>query len=184
MSFAIETDRLLLREFAEDDWHDVHAYAADPEVVKFMDWGPNTEEDTKAFIALAMDLQHQTPRRSYELAVVFKATGRLIGGASLRVQAGDPRTAELGYTFHPGAWGRGLATEAAKALVQFGFQRLGVQRVFATCRPENTASYRVLRKAGLHFEEYLQNVKIVRGQLVDAFLCGLAREEWAGPAST
>ena len=178
MDLPIETERLILREFQPEDWIQVHAYAKDPQVVRFMDWGPNSEAESRAFVARARAAEQQEPRRQYELAVIFKPTGALVGGASLKLGDQDPRSAELGYTLHRLAWGQGLGTELARRLVQLGFGQLGARRVWAKCQPENIGSYRVMKKAGLRFEEYVQNDKTIRGQRVDSFLCGLTREEW------
>ena len=178
MNFSLKTPRLILRDFAEADWTAVHAYASDLEVVRHMNWGPNTEADTQAFIKEAIALAERQPRRTYHLAVVNRQTGQVIGGATLRMLDSDPLSGELGYTLHPMAWGQGFATELAEVLIDFGFRNLGLRRIWATCRPENVASYRILKKVGLSFEEYLQNEKVVRGQLVDSFLCGLNRETW------
>jgi RimJ/RimL family protein N-acetyltransferase len=63
-------------------------------------------------------------------------------------------------------------------MVKFGFLQMGARRVWAKCRPENVGSFRVLKKAGMQFEEYVLNDKFVRGRLVDSFLCGINREDW------
>ena len=63
-------------------------------------------------------------------------------------------------------------------LKRFGFKNLNLRRIWATCRPENVGSYRILKKVGLQFEEYIQNERMVRGQMVDCFLCGLSRATW------
>jgi RimJ/RimL family protein N-acetyltransferase len=178
MALPIETPRLTLRNYQQDDWVQVHAYAKDPEVVRFMDWGPNSESDTRAFITRAMESEHQQPRRLFELAVIFKHTGALVGGVTLKTGDGDPHSAELGYTLHRLAWGQGLGTELARALIEFGFIQLPVKRVWAKCRPENIGSYRVMKKAGMRFEEYLQNDRTTRGQMVDSFLCGITKQDW------
>jgi RimJ/RimL family protein N-acetyltransferase len=178
MECTLTTERLILRNFCEADWTAVHAYAQDPEVVRHMNWGPNTEAETQAFIRTAMELARAVPRRSYHLAVVSRDTGRVIGGATLRMLDEEPLSGELGYTLHPSAWGLGYATELARALIDFGFLTLGLKRIWATCRPENLGSFRILTKVGLRFEEYLPNEKVVRGKLVDTLLCGLDREEW------
>jgi len=178
MDLRIETERLLLRAYRPEDWTQVHAYARDPEVVRYLDWGPNTEAETQAFIHRARAAGEQDPRQGYELAVIFKPTGALVGGAALRLDPQEPRSVELGYTLHRLAWGQGLGTELARALVQTGFGQLRARRVWARCRPENVGSCRVMKKAGLRFEEYLQNDRTVRGRRVDSFLCGLAREDW------
>ena len=82
----LTTERLVLRDYVEGDWRAVHQYAADPEVVRFMDWGPNTEQQTRDFIARTIGQHQANPRRGYELAVVLKDGGRLIGGCGLRVR--------------------------------------------------------------------------------------------------
>ena len=185
MVLPLETPHLLLREFRAEDWVEAHAYARDPEVARYMNWGPNTEADTQAFIARAMALAAQTPREAYEFAIIFKPTGALIGGAGLRLPPEDRQSAELGYALHRLAWGQGLGTELARRLLAFGFRDLAVRRIWAKCRPENIGSYRVMKKAGLRFEEYLQNDRTVRGSQVDSFLCAITRREWeaasAGP---
>lgn len=180
MVLPIETPRLTLRDYREEDWVQVHAYARDLEVTRFMDWGPNSEADTRSFISQAMASEQQQPRKLFELAVIFNHTGALIGGVTLKLGESDPHSAELGYTFHRLAWGQGLGTEAARALIEFGFGflHLKARRVWAKCRPENIGSYRVMKKVGMRFEEYLQNDRTARGQLVDSFLCGLTRQEW------
>ena len=178
MTFLIETPRLVLREFCPDDWPAVHDYAADMEVVRHMNWGPNSEADTQAFIAQAIALSQQHPRRTYHLAVTLRQTGKVIGGATLRMLDSEPDSGELGYTLHRSAWGQGFGTELARAFIAFGFNELRLRRIWATCRPENVGSYRILKKAGMHFEEYLENEKLVRGHLVDSFLCAMSREEW------
>ena len=178
MVLPLETPRLLLREFRPEDWVAVHAFARDPEVVRFLDWGPHSEADSQAYIARVMAQAAQIPRRDYEWAVLFKGSGALIGGAGLRLGPADPHSAELSCTLHRLAWGQGLGTELARLMLAFGFGQMEARRVWATCRPENIASHRVMQKAGLRFEEYLQNDRTVRGRQVDSFLCVLTRREW------
>lgn len=181
MELPIETERLILRDFQSEDWVHVQAYARDPHVVRYLDWGPNSEEETQAFIARAMADAGREDRRKFDLAVVFKPTGALVGGCSLRLEEQDPQAAALGYVLHRLAWGQGLGTELARALLQAGFQQLGLRRVWAKCRPDNVGSYRVMKKVGLRFEEYILNDSLVRGQPVDSFLCGITQEEWLRP---
>lgn len=178
MSFTLTTPRLILRDFRESDWIAVHSYASNPKVVEHMNWGPNTEADTQAFVKKAMHLALAKPRLTYHVAVVNRDTDQVIGGATLRMVPGDPHSGELGYTLHPQAWGQGFATELAKAFIQYGFMELQLQRIWATCRPENIGSFRILMKTGMRFQEYLQNERLVRGHLVDSLLCTLSREDW------
>jgi RimJ/RimL family protein N-acetyltransferase len=184
MSYSIETPRLLLRDFVPADWTAVHAYAGDPEVVRFMNWGPNSEADSRAFVARAIAMAQCQPRRTYHLAVVIRQSGELIGGVALKTSDSDPLCGELGYTLHPAAWRQGFATELSQAVIRFAFLDLNLCRIWATCRPENVGSYRILKKVGLQFEEYIQNERMVRGQMVDCFLCGLSRATWLRSQAT
>ena len=183
MPLPIETPRLLLRNLQDEDWPQVHAYARDLEVVRYADWGPNSEAETRAFIGQAIAARCREPRREYHLAAIFKDTGALVGNASLVPDPQDARAADLGCTLHRLAWGQGLGTEVATALVEFGFLHLELRRIGARCRPENIAAYRVMKKAGLRFEEYLQNDRTKRGRQVDSFLCGVSRADWLARAS-
>ncbi|MFH1567225.1 MAG: GNAT family protein [Gemmatimonadota bacterium] len=174
----LETERLLLRDFALDDWPAVHEYARRLEVARFMTWGPNTVADTQAFVRRATVSRDEDPRRDHELAVVEKSTGRLVGGCGITIDAGPHRNAFLGYCLHPDVWGRGYATEASRALLRFGFLTLGAHRVWTTCDPENHASARVLQKIGMRQEGHLREDVWVRGQWRDELILAVLDPEW------
>jgi RimJ/RimL family protein N-acetyltransferase len=177
-SIEITTDRLLLREFRDDDWSAVHEYAVDPEVVRYMPWGPNTEDETRAFIARALAAQADEPRTKYELAVALRGSGRLIGGCGIRIARPADRGGDMGYCLHRGYWGHGYASEAARAIAAFGFERLGLHRVWATCDTENDASARVLEKLGMRREARFREDTRLRGQWRDSYLYAVLEHEW------
>ena len=77
--FIEETPRLILREFRKDDWKEIHPYSVDEEVVRFMPWGLNPEEDTMAFVERALKEKDKNPRKEYHFAVIEKSSGCLIG---------------------------------------------------------------------------------------------------------
>jgi RimJ/RimL family protein N-acetyltransferase len=133
----IETERLILREFREEDWKAVHEYASDLEVVRYMDWGPNTEEETRNFIRRAISQQNEKPRRNFTLAIVLKSENRLIGGCGIIISDPANQQGYIGYCLNRSFWSRGYATEDAKALVRFGFEKLNLHRIFATCDPKS-----------------------------------------------
>ncbi|WP_422743618.1 GNAT family N-acetyltransferase [Mycobacterium sp. WMMD1722] len=163
-------DRLVLREFVETDENAVHSYASDPVITKFMDWGPNRIEDTRAFLREAVTHVGTKPRRNFDLAVVDIDSQALIGGAALSVTNAEHRRGEIGYVLHRTFWSKGLATEAARMLLRFGFEDLQLHRIYATCHPDNRASSRVLEKAGLEFEGRLRSHVFVRGTWRDSLL--------------
>jgi RimJ/RimL family protein N-acetyltransferase len=148
-----------MREFVTSDEQAVHAYASDSAVTRFLLWGPNTEADTRRFIAEAMASCESGDARTFDLAVIEKSSQRLIGGAALRiVDAGAARPeGEIGYVLNRDYWSRGYATEAAETMLRFGFGRLELRRIHATCDPENEASAAVLRKVGMTLDGRVGN---------------------------
>jgi RimJ/RimL family protein N-acetyltransferase len=163
------TPRLYLRAFRRADHAAVHAYASDPLVCRYMDWGPNTIEDTTAFLDAVL---YRKARGEFPLAIVERADRELIGAVELRVTSTSSRRGEMGYVLARARWGQGYATEAAAAVLAFGFERLGLHKVSATCDPENVASARVLEKVGLTREGYLREHLLVRGEWRDRLLFG------------
>ena len=163
-------DRLFLREFVSDDCSAVQSYAGDAEVTRFTDWGPNSLDDTRSFLAATAAQSGMPDRREFDLAVVDTRTQDLVGGASLRVTDAEQREGEIGYVIHPAYWSLGYATEAAKLLLEFGFDQLGLREISATCDPENHASARVLNKAGLASIGRVTNHMLVRGAWRDSLL--------------
>ncbi len=176
------TPRLILREFVESDFEAAHAYGSDAEVVRFMEWGPNTEQETRDFIARAKARCDQSPRREYELAVMRNCDGVLIGGCGLSRDAADPDRAMLGYCYDRRAWGNGYATEAATAVRRFGYEVLGLREVWAACEVENAASARVLEKLGMQVERRVSTPR--KGQAVESHIYRLTARKWSDAGRT
>ncbi len=171
------TKRLQLRNFQSSDLEAVHAYASNARVVEHQAWGPNTLDQTREFVEQCAAEATQAQRRSFNLAVVLN-DGRLAGGCMAAVSA-DGREAEIGYSFEPSYWGQGFASEAVAAMVAQLFIQAGVQRIFATCGPSNTASIRLLQRAGFVLEGRLRADKVVRGQVRNSLLWGRLRDDAA-----
>ncbi len=174
----ITTERLVLRDFVREDVDAVHRYGSDPEVVRFMPWGPNTLGDTCAFMERSLIAQAQSPRTAFELAVTLADGGELIGGCGIRVSAPSDLRADMGYCLRRDHWGLGLATEASLALVRFGFERLGLHRIIATCDTKNVASARVLEKTGMRREAHFREDSLIRGNWRDSHLYAILEHEW------
>ncbi len=166
----IQTERLILREFKRTDWRAVQDYASDPAVVRYMEWGPNTKEETKNFISRSIAHQKQRPRTNYTLAITLKVDGTLIGGCGVYITILEDREGWLGYCINRRFWRQGYATETAKALLRFGFEQLGLHRIFATCDPENSVSAHVLEKTNMQREGYLRENKWIKGKWRDSLL--------------
>jgi ribosomal-protein-alanine N-acetyltransferase len=171
------TTRLVIREFQFTDWIDVHGYASNPEVITHMLWGPNTEEETQAFVIHTIDMQRKSPRMDYEFAITLKSTGKLIGGAG--IHASD-RQGEIGYCFHPDYWRQGYASEAALEILRFGFKELDLHRIFATCRPNNISSSNVMKKIGMTYEGHLREHMYYKEKWHDSFQYSILEHEFKG----
>ena len=167
---GIATKRLVLREFTAEDLDAVHAYAADPAVCAFVEWGPNTIEETAGFLRQCRDERRARPRMTVTLAVTRNSI--VIGSIALMAADSDlvrgPGEAEMGYVLRADAWGHGYAAEAAAAVLELARNACGLTRVLATCRPENHASVRVLEKIGMHQVDYLRGHKLIDGKARDS----------------
>lgn len=173
----ILTKRLMLRDFKKEDWKAVHDYASDPEVVRYVDFGPNTEKESKDFIQRALSHKKEKPRNNFSLAIVLKAKNLLIGGCGIYVSNPGSREGYIGYVLNRNFWEQGYATEAAQALVEFGFDELELHRIFATCDAENVASAHVLGKIGMQLEGHFRENGWVKGKWRDSLLYAILDRE-------
>lgn len=158
----LETERLVLRPYRVSDATAVHRYGSDPEVCRYTDFGPNTWDDTLGFLQTAI---HPIPPK-IELAITLRGDDDVVGGLGAWPVA-EGRW-EMGWVLRCDMWGKGYATEATSALFDAVVARGDVHTVFARCRPENTASMRVMEKLGMHFVELIPREKEVRGEWVDS----------------
>jgi ribosomal-protein-alanine N-acetyltransferase len=182
LTLPIRTGRLLLRDFVAADFDAIHAYSSDPEVTRFMFFGPRDEAASQDYLHEMLESQAQEPRLVWELAIVRRSDNRLIGACDLTLE--DEREGDLGYILARHAWGQGYGTEAARAMVDAGFRQLGLERVFATCDVDNAASAHVLEKVGLRHEALLKNHKQAKGRWWDSYLYGIVRSDWQQTART
>jgi [ribosomal protein S5]-alanine N-acetyltransferase len=179
----LETERLILREFVKSDWKAVHEYASDLEVVQYLEWGPNTADESLSFLEGTLACQKEKPRRIFEFAITLKENGKLIGACGIRLHDQNHEQADLGYCFNRQYWGKGYASEASKAVVDFAFKTLGLHRIVATCDTSNLASAAVLRKTGLRQEGHFIQERKVREVWRDTLQFAVLRSEYQGRSS-
>jgi RimJ/RimL family protein N-acetyltransferase len=175
---VIQTKRLMLRDFEKEDWRAVQDYASDPEVVRYMDFGPNTEQESKDFVQRHLAQQKEQPRNNFTLAIVLKAKNVLIGGCGIYVSNPNNREGYIGYVLNRNFWRRGYATETAQGLTEFGFNQLKLHRIFATCDAENLASAHVLKKIGMQQEAHFRENGWVKGKWRDSLLYAILDHDW------
>lgn len=171
-------ERIMLRDFVIDDWKAVHEVTSRSEVSQYQPWSPNTPEETRAYVQASLQAARQFPRVDYAFAASLASSDRIIGYGSLWLRSKDCGVGEIGYFLHPDWWGQGFGTEISTALLRFGFQKLHLHRLLATCDPRNTASKRVLEKIGMVYEERLHNTMRIRDGWRDSDIYGLSDHEW------
>lgn len=174
----IETNRLIIREVNEGDFKSIHTYASKPEVTKYLPFGPNNEIDTKFFIEKVMNYKDQNPRCDYEFAVVLKENNTLIGGCGIHIASINNKEGFVGYCFDNEFWGKGYGSEAANAVINFGFNKLNLHRIYGTCHPDNIGSSKVMEKAGMIKEGRLREHKLQKGKWRDSFLYSILDYEY------
>ena len=174
----LKTERLLLRDFAPDDWPALHEVESRSEVAQYQSFEPRTVAESRAYVAQACDESTSDSRGTYDLAVMLAVENQLIGRCGLGIT--DPELSEgmLWYTMHPSYWGQGYATEAARAMVDFGFRELRLHRIWADCDPANGASVRVLEKLGMRREGHLRENAWIKGAWVDSLIYAILDREW------
>ena len=152
MHVYLETPRLILRQLTADDLDDIEALDADPEVMRYINGGRPTPRDELRDDYIPFWLAYYERGDAWGFwATIERESGRFLGWFHLRPLAGDPPDVpELGYRLVRDTWGRGYATEGSIALIDKAFGELGARRVYATAMVANTASWRVMEKAGMH----------------------------------
>lgn len=175
LPFVINTKRLVLRPLEFGDVDDILAYAADEEWSRYLAGTPQPyrREDAVQFVAR----QALTDRGGHPAwAVVHEGTA--VGGVNIRFYY-EHAVAEMGWSIHRRLWGQGLATEAARAVVDAAFSAYTqLRRIGARADARNLASHRVMEKLGMRKEGTLRQARVARGECIDETHYGLLRPEW------
>jgi RimJ/RimL family protein N-acetyltransferase len=146
----LETERLLVREFVEDDAGAFFAFNGDPDVMRYT--GEPPSESVEQVRRMIRDYPDYREHGYGRWAVVYKPDDRIVGFNGLKY-LDDLEEVDLGYRFRTDYWGRGIATESSLAIVRYGFETLGLDQIIALVMPQNTASIHVLEKLGMTYAE-------------------------------
>jgi RimJ/RimL family protein N-acetyltransferase len=177
--YPIRTDRLTLRPFTEDDFDASYAIHSNVDVVRYLYWEPRDRDGTRELLKERLSMvriDNEGDRLS--LAIDRNDTGAMIGQASLMFRSAEHNQGEIGYILHPDHYGQGFATEVAVTLLRLGFDGLKAHRMIGRCDGRNTASARVLAKAGMRQEAHLRENEFVKGEWTDELVYALLATEW------
>lgn len=180
MMDIFETQRLVLRRFAPDDWEDLYEYLSQDNVLEYLpEWTCSVDECKNICI--------QRSQGDTYWAVCLKDNGKMIGHIEFHKELNpDFSIYEIGYVFNPDYQGKGYATESCGRILQHGFDSLNVHRVIATCDPENVPSWKLMERIGMrreaHFKQgiYLRKPKENEPtQWRDEYYYAILSNEWA-----
>jgi ribosomal-protein-alanine N-acetyltransferase len=174
---TLETARLRLRPFADSDADALFALHSNASVLRYWD-SPPWSDPARAERFLAACREMEKEGSGARLAMDRASDGSFIGWCSLTRWNPDYRSASMGYCLEEAAWGHGYATEAARAVLQWAFATLDLNRVQAEADTRNEASARVLEKLGFLREGTLREDCIVNGEVSDSWVYGLLRRQW------
>lgn len=179
LAHPIQTPRLILRPFGPADLDDLYAYQSRPDVARYLRW--DARDRAQARMALAE--QCRETRLAAEgdwltFAVVWREAGRVIGETGLKLVSDQHRQGETGFVFNPDYQGRGLATEAAEAMLALAFDGIGWHRVTGSCDARNQPSARLMERLGMRREAHFIQNALVKGEWTDELVYAILSREW------
>lgn len=176
MTLPITTERLILRRFTYDDVHDVIAFASCPSVAVATPEIEATEPGVRRYIDTQNSYQPFEHGKCFDLAIERKEDGRVIGLLSLVCR--EHKQGEIGYALGDEYRRQGYATEAARALISYGFTSLGLHRIHAGTESSNPGSWRVMENLGMRREAHLREAISRDDEWLNTIIYGILADEW------
>ena len=179
MTLLIVTERLFLRRYTHDDIPDLLELASQPSVAKeFSETVQATEEGVRTYIDLQNSYQPFEKDKVFDLAIERQEDGKVIGLVGMIRE--DHGQAEIGWAIGVEHRGQGYATDAARALMDYGFTSLGLHRIHADASTDNIASWRIMERLGMRREGLLRQAVYEGGKWLDRYIYGIVADEWRG----
>jgi len=173
----METDRLLMKAISLEDWEEIEAYASDYDMAKTTlniphPYPKGSGKDFARHMAEQFDIG-----KHYTFSVFDRKEGYFIGLMGLGVNK-EFHHAELGYWIGKPFWGKGIGTEAAAAMMKYGFHELNLHRIFARAFAHNPGSYRIMEKIGMNYEGTFKEHVYRFGEYADVKFYGLLKRDY------
>ncbi len=178
MNLLLETKHLILRPFRRDDLPHMQRYAVRPEFYRYLFIPKQTPETVAVFLESKLSRQASGRPEKCEFAVEFKDVGHIVGTIRLGGVDAEHGSGALGFALDTEYQGCGLMTEAVHKLMDYGFNNLGLHRIWATADIENSASWRLMERVGMRREGELRHNKNVRGNWRDSYLYAVLEPEY------
>jgi ribosomal-protein-alanine N-acetyltransferase len=176
---TLETDRLILRAMRVSDAADMYAYACRPSVTEYLTWDPHQSVDVTREYLVYVGQRYRTGD-FYDWSILCKEDGRMIGTCGFTSFNCPADSGEIGYVLSPAYQGRGLATEAVRRVLRFGFEELSLHRIEAHFIQGNEASRRLMERVGMTFEGFARESMRIKGRYRTIGTCAILRREFLG----
>lgn len=174
---TIKTERLILRKIKGDDIEDMYEYSCDARVTEYLTWSPHPDKIYTLEYISYLQSRYRTGD-FYDWAVVLKDTGKMIGTCGFTRFDYANNSAEIGYVLNTEYHGQGIATEAVKKVLEFGFERLCLNRIEGKYMVENAASRRVMEKCEMVFEGVRREGMLIKGRYRNVGVCSILKREY------
>ncbi len=177
----LQTDRLIIRDHLPEDLQAMHSLLSNPAAMYYLeDIRTSTLEETLQNLEIALAEGNRLDREKFFFAITDRRTGEYIGeiGYTVRLKTPDGSVVNLGYFLKPEHWGRGIATEAARAVLRYAFEEGGAVKVETGCIRDNIASQAVMIKLGMMKEADLRLHVWHDGELKDRVEYGMTKDDW------
>ncbi len=175
----LATARLRLRKLGKADADDMFEYASRDDVTEYLTWrSHDTSRYTKRYLSYITG--RYKAGEFYDWAIVLAASGKMIGTCGFTDIDAENDLAEIGYVVNPDFWGQGIACEAASAVIDFGFERLGLHRIEAKYMLGNVRSSRVMEKLGMTYEGERREALYINERYVSYGVYSILRDEYYG----
>lgn len=173
----IESERLVIRTAIPGDAPAIYAYRSDHETNKYQGWFPESEKEVHDYI-LTMPADLNAPDTCYQIALLRRSDSTLIGDMGIVFTGHDNKQADLGCTLHKDYHGKGYATEAMRAMINYLFVHLDKHRLVASIDPRNAPSVALVERLGFTKEAHLRESYYNRGEWTDDLLYAMLQKEW------
>ena len=172
----ISTDRLILRRMTMKDAQDIFEYSRDPEVARHVLWTAQKHiSEAKEYVRYMTKCYRDDLPSSW--GIIDKESGRLVGTIGYMAFSEENASVEIGYSLARWLWGKGLATEALRAVIDYTFEAMDINRIEAQHELTNPSSGRVMEKCGMKKEGILRQRLYNKGKFVDVALYSILRED-------
>jgi RimJ/RimL family protein N-acetyltransferase len=176
----LNTERLIIRPLSEQDSEVIYKNVKEYDIAKWTINIPHPYPKDGAIKFIKQTKELMKKGMSYELAIQIESTKEVVGVISLMKVDRRHKNAELGYWVAKKFWNRGIASEAAFRVMEFGFQVLNLERIYAKCFHNNEASRRVMENVGMKHEGKFRHEVFKENKFIDTIYYGILKGDWEG----